>query len=171
MDPIQGHDLEEPRAFFHTRASRCIRLRDDTAYWSAQHEPNVLGSLTLTGSRRVELCQMCFGRRQARLCRVLGELHLELTLGRQSPRRHQSLNPGPLGPGELQSITGFGHVELEDPPNSRRVARALRTDPPVAVLGETQCSRDGQDTGKTEKAIERLLARARSQFKRRWVED
>ena len=28
-----------------------------------------------------------------------------------------------------------------------------------------------EDTGKTEKAIERLLARARSQFKRRWMED
>ena len=28
-----------------------------------------------------------------------------------------------------------------------------------------------KETGKTEKAIERLLARARAQFKRRWVED
>ena len=28
-----------------------------------------------------------------------------------------------------------------------------------------------ESTGKTEKAIERLLARARSQFKRHWMED
>lgn len=58
---------------------------------------------------------------------------------------------------------------------TRRILAALPEPYGLVLLWrywEKRSAREmADDTGKTEKAIERLLARARSQFKRRWMED
>ena len=116
MHPVEGDDPEEPRALLDARAGCGVRLGHDAAHRRAQDEPDIARPLALTPSRRVELRQMRFGRRDARLGRLRRQARLELTTRRQRADLDQPLDSGTLGPGQLHGIARFGHGQLERRP-------------------------------------------------------